>query len=81
MTVGAPSKDLPFCRQVRYALSLRDDQGRLVERVNSTLEYGGLLANREQVPWLVARALQSLFGEVDGTSEATGKQRDAAEPV
>ena len=73
VTVGAPSNDMPFCRHVTYALSLRDDLGGLVQRANSTLEYGGLLADPEQVPWLIARALQSLFREVEGTS-ATGRQ-------
>jgi hypothetical protein len=77
VTVGAPSDDLPFCRHVTYALSLRDDLGRLVQRANSTLEYGGLLADPEQVPWLVARALQTLFREVERTNEAKGRQGEA----
>ena len=81
VTVGAPPHDLPFCRQVTYSLSIHDEHGGLVQRSNSTPEYGALLADPEQMPWLIARALQSLFREVEGTSETTGRQGEAAESI
>lgn len=61
VTVGLPSDDLPFCRHVKYSLALIDERGGLVQQESSALEYGALLADPEQVPWLVARALQALF--------------------
>ena len=79
VTVGATPHDMPFCCQVTYSLSLHDEHGSLVQRENTTLEYGGLFADQEQVPWLIARALQTLFREVEGTSEAAGRRRQASQ--
>ena len=79
---GRRSIRRPASLPPRHLLAVsRYERGGLVQRGNSTLKYGGLLADHEQVPWLVARALQTLFREVEGTSEARGRQGEAAESV
>ena len=61
--VGPPSHDLPACRDVTYSLSLVGEQGNVIEREHSALVYEGLLGDSDQVPWLVAHALRTLFQE------------------
>ena len=62
-TVGPPSHDLPACREVIYSLSLTDEHGDVVRRDHTALLYEGLLGDSDQVPWLVAHALRTLFRE------------------
>ena len=68
VTVGPPSHDLPTCREVTYSLSVTDNAGDVVRREHATLVYEGLLGVSDQVPWLVAHALRTLFrgGEQQG---------------
>jgi hypothetical protein len=62
VTVGAPSHNLPACREVTYSLVLADEQRKVVWE-HAALVYEGLLADSDQVPWLVAHALRTLFRE------------------
>lgn len=61
--VGPRSHDLPACREVTYSLSLVEEEGNVIEREHSALVYEGLLGDSDQVPWLVAHALRTLFQE------------------
>ena len=63
VTVGPASHDLPACREVTYSLALTDENGDVIRREHSTLVYEGLLGDSDQVPWLVAHALRTLFRE------------------
>ena len=59
--VGPQSHDPPACREVTYSLALKDEYGHEVRREHSALVYEGLLADSDQVPWLIAHALRALL--------------------
>ena len=59
--VGSPSHDLPVCREVTYSLTVIGNDGAIIEREHSAIEYGDLLSDPDQVPWLIAHALRSLL--------------------
>ncbi len=61
--IGPASHDLPACREVTYSLSLIGEQGEIIQREHATLVYEGLLGESDQVPWLVAHVLRTLFRE------------------
>jgi hypothetical protein len=63
VSVGPHSHDLPVCREVTYTLSLINEQNEAVTREHTAVVYEGLLADRDQVPWLIAHALRELWNE------------------
>jgi len=63
VTVGSQSHDLPVCREVTYSLTLMVEEGEIIDRKHSAFVYEGLLGDSDQMPWLVAHALRTLFRE------------------
>jgi hypothetical protein len=70
---GASSKDDPSCRDIFYSASFVDEGGNVTHWDQGSLVLDALLNDPNQIPWLIAHALQALMVEADETTKGNGK--------